>query len=215
MRPDDLAQLASAMEKIGRPRFTPGTIMEVPGMPEYVYGVQNPEGAGSFLPKRKAAAEGVSWKDAPEVPGYATVPGAKGEPKYVKIDTEGMALQDAAVANLTKTLAQLESMKARGVKTAKVSKTGGAVAGGALTWGDENIDDVIAGVRAELGAMQKGGAGKANTESAESTEGTEAKGKPKGMTDEQIVAAARKAIAGGKDPEAVKARLRAWGLDLK
>jgi hypothetical protein len=214
--PDELVRMATAMDRMGRRSFTPGTVLPVEGMDGYVYGVQNAEGSGSFLPKPRAGAAGgpVGWKDAPEVPGYAKVPGAKGEPKYVKLDSAALADQGIAVAELEKTLAQLESMKRRGVKTAKVSRSGGAVEGGAFTWGDENIEDVIAGVQAELQALRKGPGGATPAAGAGAAAKSDAK-KPEGMSDAQILAEARTAIAAGKDPDGVKAKLKAWGLELQ
>jgi len=94
-----------------------------------------------------------------------------------------------------------------------VLKTGGAEP----AWFGQNIDDLMAGAEAELKTLQApSGAAKAAPGGAAKAAdaGTKAV-KPKGLSDEQILAEARRAIAGGKDPAGVKARLKEWGLELK
>jgi len=73
LAPRDLSALQGAVEGMGAEAAQPGTVKQVPGLPGYMFGVQNRSGAGSFLPlggakKEKPAAPNESWvyTDKPE-----------------------------------------------------------------------------------------------------------------------------------------------------
>lgn len=59
MAPEDVARLGPVARQM-RPRFEPGTLKDLPGLPDYKYLIQSPEGAGSAVPiKRSTKTEKV------------------------------------------------------------------------------------------------------------------------------------------------------------
>lgn len=70
----------------GGAEHVPGTVRQVEGLPGYVYGVQSPEGSGSFIPTGPKTAEPP--EKAP--PGYQIVKHPKGGWQYLKMPEGGL-----------------------------------------------------------------------------------------------------------------------------
>lgn len=93
----------------------------------------------------------ITIPDGLQVPkGYVAVPTGKGGFRYLKEDSNPIA--EMMQSSARSIMAQLQSMKQRGVKKVSVDSKSGTVspADGLFSFGGQNVDDVIASIKSSL-----------------------------------------------------------------
>lgn len=159
-----MMEVMANARKAKRPMYEPGTVrpidLDLDGKPDLGYLVQNSEGAGSMVPwpGRKVAAKPPTELDA------ARQRKLNAEAEKLERDNAADRESDPAVVerkDAAQTLAQLQSMRQRGVKTVTLSKKGTMTEVGEPWFGGRPIEDAIAQVNAILQSASSGGGGNA------------------------------------------------------